>query len=184
MKRTLLLTMALILAPMANAAGEVVYVNIDRVYQESEITKAVLESIQGTFQERETALRQQSEEIRKLSEALEKEALTLSNEDLEKQRTEIEQKERNFLRDRRALVEDSGLLFEEKKRVVDLAIAEVIEAIAIEREYAIVLNPFVSFPVENRAHRQNNFFYADKSADITADVIARFDGENDAASFK
>ena len=182
MKKTIL-TLAACLTASAFAEGEVVYVNIDRVYQDSEVTKAVFESIQSNFKEREDALRTQSDDIRNMNEEIEKEALTLSEEELDKKRGDLEKNERNFLRDRRALVEDRGVLLQERQRVINIEIAKIIEAIAVERKYSIVLNPFIPLSAGNRTGRHANFFYADKNADITSDVIERFDSEHTAAEF-
>lgn len=176
---------AALLAGGAASAHGVVYVDIDRVYQESTIIRAVRDAINADFKEREDALRAQGETIRTMGEDLEKEALTLDDEELESRRGELEQLDRNFVRDRRALVEDRGVVMQERRRLIDVAVAKVIEAIAMEREYAMVLNPFVVLPAGNRTFTHTSFFYADEEkTDITADVVSRFDSEADAASFQ
>ena len=77
-------------------------------------------------------------------------------------RAELEQLDRNFVRDRRALVEDRGVVMQERRRLIDIEIAKVIEKIAVEREYAMVLNPFVVLPAGNRTYTHTSFFYANE----------------------
>ena len=175
---------AMFFAAGAASAHGVVYVNIDRVYQESKIIQAVRDAINADFKEREDALRAQGVKIREMNEELEKEALTLEDGELESRRAELEQLDRNFVRDRRALVEDRGVVMQERRRLIDIEVAKVIEAIAAEREYAIVLNPFVVLPAGNRTYTHTSYFYAAEETDITADVVERFDGEADAESFQ
>lgn len=175
----------LLLATATAFAHGVVYVDIDRVYQESKIIQAVRDEINADFKEREDALRGQDENLRKIGEELERDAVTLGDAELESRRAEFEQLNRNFLRDRRALVEDRGVVMQERRRLIDIEVAKVIEALAVEREYAMVLNPFVVLPAGNRTYTHTNFFYADREqTDITADVVARFDAEADAAAFQ
>lgn len=188
MKRTVLAVLsmtAIFFATVTAQAHGIVYVNIDRVYQESKIIQSVRDAINTDFKEREDALRGQGEKLRQMTEELEKEALTLDDTELESRRTGLEQLDRNFVRDRRALVEDRGVVMQERRRLIDIEVAKVIEAIAMEREYAMVLNPFVVLPAGNRTYTHTSFFYADEAkTDITADVVERFDVEADASAFQ
>lgn len=187
MKRTFIAVFSALAILFASApawAHGIVYVNIDRVYQESKIIQAVRDAINADFKDREDALRAQGEKIRATGEELEKEALTLDDAELESRRTELEQLDRNFVRDRRALVEDRGVVMQERRRLIDIEVAKVIEAIAAEREYAMVLNPFVVLPAGNRTYTHTSYFYANKEVDITADVVSRFDSEADADAFQ
>ena len=170
---------------VAQAAGEVAFVNFERVYQESKVVQEVRDVINADFLDRETKLRDQDDEIRGIAESLEKDALTLSDADREKRRAEIEQKERNFVRDRRALVEDRGVIMQERRRLIDIAIAKIIEEVAEEREYSMVINPYLTLPLSgNRTLTHNIILFADGDADITADVISQFDSEMKAANFQ
>ena len=176
---------ALFLATTAAFAHGVVYVNIDRVYQESKIIQMIRDEINNDFKDREDTLRGQGEKLRTMSEELERDALTLDDAELESRRAELEQLDRNFVRDRRALVEDRGVVMQERRRLIDIEIAKVIEKIAVEREYAMVLNPFVVLPAGNRTYTHTSFFYAnEEKTDITAEVVSRFDDESDAAQFQ
>ena len=169
----------------AHAEDGIAYVNFDRVYQESKIVRQVRDSINANFKEREDGLRRQGEKVQELNENAEKEKLTLSDEELEKKRAEIEQMERNFIRDRRALVEDRGVVMQERRRVIDTKIAEVVEKVARERGYSIVLNPFLTLPLPgNRTLTHNIILFADSRVDITDDVIAGFDGGTDIESLQ
>lgn len=183
--KTLFAAAAVFAAGAAHAEDGIAYVNFDRVYQESKLVRQVRDSINANFKEREDGLRRQSEEIRGLTESIEKDKLTLSDEESEKRRIEIEQKERNFVRDRRALVEDRGVVMQERRRVIDTKIAEVVEEVARERGYSMVLNPFLTLPLPgNRTLTHNIILFADAKVDITDDVISEFDGGTDIESLQ
>lgn len=176
MKKLLLL--ALLVSAGAHAAGEVVYVNFDRVYRDSKVINGIRTEISAEFRDREDALKAVGEEIRAMKEEIEKEALILSDTEKEERRRIIADKERNFLRDRRALSEDIGLRFRERRRAIDAEIARVINVMAEERKYGMVLNPHIVLPFSgDRTLTHNVILYADESADITGEVIERFDKE-------
>jgi len=185
-----LLVAAALALPLSAGQGQaqaqgVAFVNFEQVYQESAVVQEVRDSINADFLDRETKLREQDEEIRELAEALEKDSLTLGDTEREKRRADIEQKERNFVRDRRALVEDRGVIMQERRRLIDIAIAKIIEETAEERKYSMVINPYLTLPLSgNRTLTHNIILYADSEADITADVISRFDSEMKAADFQ
>ena len=102
----------------------------------------------------------------------------------EKKRGDIEQLERNFVRDRRALVEDRTVVMQDRRHKIDIEIAKVIETIARERQYSMVLNPYLTLPISsNRTLTHNIILFADNEADITSEVIARFDKEADEKQF-
>ena len=174
----------LLLASAAAAENGVAYINFERVYQESEVVQKVRAAINGDFADRENALRGQSDKLRQLQQDLEKESLTLSDADAEKKRGDIEQLERNFVRDRRALVEDRTVVMQDRRHKIDIEIAKVIETIARERQYSMVLNPYLTLPISsNRTLTHNIILFADNEADITSEVIARFDKEADEKQF-
>ncbi|MGU9951533.1 MAG: OmpH family outer membrane protein [Gammaproteobacteria bacterium WSBS_2016_MAG_OTU1] len=192
MKNTLWIKTAIIISalltcttlPVQAAENGVAYINFERLYQESKIVQEVRDTINKSFSDREGGLREQSEDLQTMQETLEKEALTLGKSELEKKRVDIQQLERDFVRDRRALVEDRGVIMQERRRLIDIEIAKIIEKIAEERKYSMVINPFLTLPVSgNRTLTHNIILFADGTADITADVIARFDGEVDANLF-
>ena len=59
-------------------------------------------------------------------------------------------------------------MLQEQRRELDVKIAEVIENIAREQKYAMVLNPYLTLPVSgNRTLTHNILLFADPSADIT-----------------
>ena len=176
-KRQFILAAALALLTFSASAqeGRVVFVDIARVYQESEVVIAASNKINAEFKEREESLQEQSEELRAMQEELTRDELTLSETEKEARRSEIEQLVRQFERDRRALREDRGVMWQGQRRELDVKIAEVIENIAREQKYAMVLNPYITLPVGNRPLTHSILFFADPSADITEEVIARFD---------
>lgn len=180
MKKLLLLTLlaAVAAAHPALAAGEIVYVNFDRVYRDSAIINDIRSEISTEFRVREDALKNIGEQIRTLKEEIEKEALILSEGEKEERRRDISAKERNFVRDRQALSEDIGLRFQERRRAIDAEIARVINAMAEEREYGMVLNPYIVLPFSgDRTLTHNVILYADENVDITDEVIKLFDKE-------
>ena len=176
--------LACTILPAQAAENGVAYINFERLYQESKVVQEVRNTINENFSDREGGLRGQSEELQEMQDSLEKEALTLGKAELEKKRGDIQQLERDFVRDRRALVEDRGVVMQERRRLIDIEIAKMIEKIAEERKYSMVINPFLTLPVSgNRTLTHNIILFADGTSDITADVIARFDDEVDANLF-
>ncbi|MDM5148034.1 OmpH family outer membrane protein [Candidatus Persebacteraceae bacterium Df01] len=177
--KTAILITALTIAISGGAQAQesqVAFVNFERIYQESKVVKAVRDEINVTFRSREKKLEEQGDKLRALQEELQKESLTFSEAQKESRISEIEQKGRQFERDRRALLEDRGAMLQEQRRTLDVEIAKIIEAIAREKKYSMVLNPYLTLPIsDNRTLTHNILLYADASADITGDVIERFD---------
>ncbi len=171
------LLLAFFTAAPAFAQGGAAFVNIDRVYSASKLVKAVGDKINADFRERTETLQQLDREIREKREALQKEELALSDAEKEARAAEITATLRQFERDRRALAEDRDLRFQERRKVIDTALAKIIEEIAKERKIDIVLNPFIALPVAGRALTHSILFYASPNADITDEVIERFDKE-------
>ena len=77
------------------------------------------------------------------------------------------------MRDRQELSEDRAISYEKRRKVIDIALSKVIESIAKERKYDTVLNPFM----RGRALTHSILFYGGAKADITDEVIERFDKE-------
>ena len=74
---------------------------------------------------------------------------------------------------------------QERRRVIDTKIAEVVEEVARERGYSMVLNPFLTLPLPgNRTLTHNIILFADAKVDITDDVISEFDGGTDIESLQ
>lgn len=186
MKKMLLFVTALLAAGGAAAADPqmIVYVNYERIYQESKIVQQVHDSIRVVFQERENALREQDKKIRALRGDLEKETLTLSDAERGNKSAEIVQLERRFGRERQALLEDRGAVAGQRRRQIDGEIDKVIKALASERNYLMIINPYLVLPLPgNQTLTHNIILFADAKADITADVVARFDEQTDASLF-
>ena len=147
MKQFLLIFFTLFTAPVFAAEGGVAYVNFERVYRDSKLVKAVSDEINVKFKKRTALLEKADKEIRTLREQLQKEALTMGEAKKEEVNAQIAELNRSFTRERRALAEDRGLSFQQRRKVVDSELARIIEIIAKEKKYDLVLNPFIALPV-------------------------------------
>ena len=176
MKHFLLIFFTLLTAPVFAAEGGVAYVDFERVYRDSKLVKAVSDDINVKFKKRTALLEKADKEIRALREQLQKEALTMSEAKKEDINAQIAASNRSFTRERRALAEDRGLSFQQRRKAVDSELARIIEIIAKEKKYDMVLNPFIALPVPgDRLLTHSILLYANAKADITAEVIKRFD---------
>lgn len=172
------------LAPAAAAQEGLFYIDFERVYRESTVVQQVRDAINADFADREEKLRQQGDSIREMTEERDKETLTLTDQELESKNAEIDRLQRNFVRDRRALVEDRGVEMNERRRLIDIEIATVIEALAREREARMVINPYLTLPISgNRTLTHNIILFAAEDADLTSEVIERFDAGATAEEF-
>lgn len=180
MKKIKLLIAPLLLAlclPAAAHEGAVAFVNIDRFYDKSVLVKAVTDKINADFRKRTEALRQLDEDLRGKVESLQKERLTIDDTEREARESDIVAMRRKLERDQQELREDRALEYEKRRRVIDIALSNIIEAIAAERKYDVVLNPFILLPLRERALTHSILFYGGAKADITDEVIERFDKE-------
>lgn len=179
-KKLPLLVLPIVFA-LANFAaaheGGVAFVNFERIYAKSALVKAVSDKINADFRKRTESLRQLDKEVRDKQDALQKDDLTLSDAEKEARGAEIATMQRKLVRDRQELREDRELRFEKRRKVIDTALSRIIEEIAKERKYDVVLNPFIILPVPGRALTHNTLFYGSPGADITDEVIERFDKE-------
>lgn len=179
MKKIIALLFAVLTAatPAAVADG-VVYVDFERIFRDSKKIEDARKSINGEFASQQKGLDDANAKIRGMLDALEKEAPTLSDDDRENRRKEITALERDFLRDRRALVEDRGVRLQELRRVINNEIGRIIREVSEARGYKMVLNPFLVLPLSNeRTLTHNIIIHAVDEADITAEIISRFDAE-------
>ena len=180
MKKITLLLSALLLSGGVFAADEIVYVDFDRIYRESKIIGTVETQLREEFAGREEALEAIREEMTSQRERLEKEELTLSEQEKDEIERQIIKMERDFVRNRQALVEDRTLRFQERRKIIDSEILRLVNQLAEEKDYAIVLNPFLHLPISERTSLNHNIIlYANRDADITEAVIELFDKEAD-----
>ena len=160
----------------AIAEGETVFVDIDRVYRDSEAIGKILERIGAEFEDREAELRDIGAELERGQERLQKESLTMSEEETDTLRADIAKFEREFARKRRALVEDRGLRLQERRKLINAEIDKAIQALAKEKNYALVLNPYIVLPLGgNRSLTHDIVLFAGEGADVTDAVIAALD---------
>ena len=176
MKKINFFLAAVLMAASAVAAEGIVYIDLDRIYRDSQQIEERRKNINAEFADRQQALEETSKKIRDLLDALEKEAPTLSDADKESRQRDITNIERDFRRDQRALVEDRGLRLQELRRNINGEISRLIKQVSEERAYKIVLNPFFVLPLSNeRTITHNIILYAANEADVTDDIIKLFD---------
>ena len=171
----------LVASAPAVAEGETVFVDIDRVYRDSEVIGKILERIGAEFEDRDAELRDIGAELERGRERLQKESLTMSEEETDALRADIAKFEREFTRKRRALVEDRGLLLQERRKLINAEIDKTIQALAEEKNYALVLNPYIVLPLGgNRSLTHDVVLFAGAGADVTGEIVGRLDQGGDA----
>jgi len=176
MKKISIFLTTLLITALAGANEGIVYVDLERVYRDSQKINEKRKSINAEFTGRQQALEAAGKEIRDMLDKLEKEAPTLSDNDQEKIQKEITSKERDFRRDQLALVEDRNLRLQELRFKINTEINRLIQELSVARGYKIVLNPFFVLPLPNeRTITHNIILYASDEADITQDVVSTFD---------
>ena len=170
-----LITLLLLFSATANAADSVAYVDFERVYRDSKNIRANIDDVNTQFQSRAQELEKMGQEARVLQEQLQKEALTLGESEKKEINTKLTELTRNLNRKHQALTEDRGLQIQERQKAIDLELRSIIEAIAKEKKYTMVLNPFIAIPAGERLLTHSILLYADKNTDITEEIIKRFD---------
>lgn len=169
-------------APVVPAAaeGETVFVDIERVYRDSQVIQRVRDQVDSEFADAQNELEEIGAELERLRERLQKEDLTLSEAEREDIRADISAKERDFARKRGALLEDRGIRIQGRLQFVNEEIGQTIRALAEERGYALVLNRYIVLPVPgNRSFTHDNVLYAAANSDVTAQVVEKLDQGGD-----
>ena len=163
-------------AAPAAAAGETVFVDIERVYRDSEVIQQVRGKVDAEFEKRQNQLEEIGAEMERGRERLQKESLTLSEEEQDSLRAEIATLERDFARKRNALLEDRGIRIQGRLEFVNNEIGKTIRQLAEEKQYALVLNRYIVLPIPgNRSFTHDNVLYAGENSDVTAQVVEKLD---------
>jgi len=152
-------------ASYAGAADSVKigYVDMQEALNTSDAGKKAKEVFKSEVDRLQKDLDKQQEELKKMNEELEKQAFLLSEETRSKKEKEYQEKLKRFKR----FYQDSQEKLQEKdaqltrKIIIDLR--KIIEDLGAEQGYTLILEK-----------SESNLLYADKGADITGEVVKRY----------
>ena len=157
-----------ILLPMAGAAAsaqefKVGIVNLDRIFRESNTSKAAQAKLEQEFSKREKEIADLGAQIKTQSEKLERDAPTLSESQRNTRQRQLFEQDREFQRKRREFQEDlNGRKNEELQLVIERA-NRVVRSLAEAEKYDLILQEAV---------------YVNAKHDITDKVIKALNAGN------
>ena len=142
---------------MAQDAGtRVAVVNSEKVFNESNLAKAMQTRLQNEFTKRQNELRDSAQKIQTAAEKLDRDAAVMSEAERVRRQRELADQDRELQRKQREFTEDlNQRTFEERAKIAEKANA-VLRQIAEQRKLDII--------VQEAA-------FASPKADITDDVI-------------
>jgi len=142
---------------MAQDAGtRVAVVNSEKVFNESNLAKAMQTRLQNEFTKRQNDLRDSAQKIKSAAEKLDRDAAVMNEADRVRRQRELADQDRELQRKQREFTEDlNQRTFEERAKIAEKANA-VLKQIAEQRKIDVI--------VQEAA-------YVSPKADVTDDVI-------------
>ena len=135
---------------------KVAVVNSERVFNESNLAKAMQTRLQNEFTKRQNDLRDSAQKIKSAAEKLDRDAAVMSEADRIRRQRELADQDRELQRKQREFTEDlNQRTFEERAKIAEKANA-VLKQIAEQRKIDVI--------VQEAA-------YVSPKADVTDDVI-------------
>ena len=139
-----------------DAGTRVAVVNSEKVFNESNLAKAMQTRLQNEFTKRQNDLRDSAQKIKTAAEKLDRDAAVMSEADRVRRQRELADQDRELQRKQREFTEDlNQRTFEERAKIAEKANA-VLKQIAEQRKIDII--------VQEAA-------YVSPKADVTDDVI-------------
>lgn len=142
----------------------VAVVDISRIFRESQYIKGIRNVIDESFIDRDRVFNQLVDQANSLREKLNREKISLTPEEVANLRQDIDLLEVQIQREDRNLREDKRLAFNTRQRDLEREVIEVINRIAAERRYYIVME-------------LSSILFAEESIDFTEAVITIMDNE-------
>ncbi len=163
----LITAMALVgLVGTANAASKVGYVDVKKFIENTSVGKKAKDTLDVEYNKRKKELEKKRGDLEKMAQDLEKKKTVLSEEVYGKKRGELEEEGMKFQKN----LADNNLEMQKKQAEVLEPVMDkmrtVLEKIAKEKDYAVVLEK-----------QGPGFLYAAKDADLTDTVIQAFEKE-------
>jgi len=155
----LMVIASILLAPHAfaqDAGTRVAVVNSEKVFNESNLAKAMQTRLQNEFTKRQNDLRDSAQKIKSAAEKLDRDAAVMTEAERIRRQRELADQDRELQRKQREFTEDlNQRTFEERAKIAEKANA-VLKQIAEQRKIDLI--------VQEAA-------YANPKADVTDDVI-------------
>lgn len=137
--------MLLALPSMAQEAGKIGFVNLDRILRDAVPAQRAQKRIEAEFTKRDQELQRIAEQVKKLQESLERNAMTMQDSERSKRERELAEANREFQRKQREFREDlnqrrneelAGVLERANRAVKQIAETEKFDIIFQEAVYA------------------------------------------------
>ena len=160
-----------VLASAQGASGKIGVINIQESIGKSAEGKKASAELQKKYQPREQDLQRQQQDIAALQDQLQKQAMTLSDEERERLSRELEEKQKILKR----ASEDANVDYQKDSQEVIRRIGQ--KMLRVLSEYA-QQNSFV-LVIDNA---QIPVYYAAKEADLTEEIVKRYDAANPVAA--
>jgi len=148
-----------ILAPQAlaqDAGTRVAVVNSEKVFNESNLAKAMQTRLQNEFTKRQNDLRDSAQKIKTAAEKLDRDAAVMNESERIRRQRELADQDRELQRKQREFTEDlNQRTFEERAKIAEKANA-VLRQIAEQRKIDVIIQEAA---------------YVNPKADVTDDVI-------------
>jgi outer membrane protein len=149
-------------------AGEIGYVDMQRVLEESELGKAAQAALEERFGDDQQAFAREEAEIRQLQQTLERDRPLMSEAQLEKKETEIQERIKKFEQDFAQIQQQLMQAQQQEGTKILPAARDAVMSVAKKKEISAVFEA-----------NQAGLVYLDEDGDITADVIKAMNAQTD-----
>lgn len=162
--RRLFLLMVSLALPLSATAGELGFVDMQRVLEESAVGKKVQGQLRKDFEPKAQALGKEEQEIHKLQETLARDSALMSKDQVAKKEAEIKKRVEAYQKEAGAAQQDLLKVQREKGPEIIAPAGKAVEAVAKQKKLSMVVE-----------RSQAGILYLDKGLDITAEVIKYMD---------
>ena len=142
----------------------IAFVNLARIFRESEYIAARRQAINAEFVEREQAISDKIDALQATRQKLDQERLTLTNAEIQEENSRINATEVEIQRETRDLADDKRLRFDAAQRELERRVLETIKEVSRTRESFIVFD-------------LSTILFADARLEITDYVLELLDQE-------
>lgn len=142
----------------------IAFVNLARIFRESEYIAARRQEINAEFVEREQAISDKIDALQATRQKLDQERLTLTNAQIQEENSRINATEVEIQRETRDLADDKRLRFDAAQRELERRVLETIKEVSRTRESFIVFD-------------LSTILFADARLEITDYVLELLDQE-------
>jgi outer membrane protein len=165
--RALVPVLALVLAALPAAAvraGDIGYVDMQKVVEQSAVGKKLQEELRKSFEPKAQALGKQEQEIRQLQETLKRDSALMSKEQLDKKQAELKSKIEAYQKEAGEAQQELLKAQQEKGPEVLVPARKAVDSIAKKRKLSMVVD-----------RSQPGIVYLDDSLDLTDEVVKSMD---------